>query len=682
MSLFDMALSMKLAMGAMAAAALLPLLMRGRGLNRTNLAASLLLLSGSLLLGIVSILTLLGYSGPQNMLAIKTMLLNQEILFRLDGLSAYFTLILSILSGCVACYSAGFGGLGKSDEHRGRLTGLISVFILSMTCVFTAGDLLAFFMSWELMAFTSYFLVVYHHEFKENRDAGLVYILMTSAGTVFLLIGIMLLYAATGETSLAALTGQVPEQKRSLIFLLLFIGFGTKAGLVPLHIWLPLAHPAAPSQASALMSGIMIKTAVYGLLRFIFIILGVQDTWWGVILLGAGIVTTAIGAAYAYLESNYKRLLAFSSIENIGIIFMGLGVAAIGQALGHSALLGLGLTAAMLHSFNHGMFKALLFLNAGNIYEATHTKDLEQLGGLMKRMPHTGLLTLAGAVALSAAVPLNGFISEWMTYRSFLVLLQNGTAMVAFAAMLGVVALAFAGVMATAAVVKLIGVAFLGVPRSDAAIHAKEMPPLMVMPGYILAGICLAAGVFPYSISALVGRGVENIPGATDPLTYADQTGFFVKTLSLGDFGVYPVNTFAVLVIFCFLALKVPKILGRGREHRLYTTWDCGFIRQNSRMQYSAMGFSKPLAMVFSMLFKPARELTIEKGHTPYHHKRMQYTVETEAIFEKYLYHPLSKWIMKASSRIQGRVETGSIHRYLSFIFMIIIVLIVYNIIR
>lgn len=680
MTLMDSALILKLAMGLMAAANLLSLARKSG--KRTDRLSAILLLAGSFLLLALSLQTLTGGEDLRELIRIKTLLPNMDLTFRLDGVSAFFTTILGILSSAVAVYSMGFTGMGGPEERRGGLTGLIALFVLSLTCVFTAGDLLAFFMSWELMAFTSYFLVVYHHASKDARDAGLVYIVMTSAGTVFLLIAILLLYASTGETSLAALVNQVPDGKRSLIFTLLFIGFGTKAGLVPLHIWLPMAHPAAPSQASALMSGIMIKTGVYGILRFVFVILGVQEVSWGITLLTAGILTTVIGAAYAYLDNNYKRLLAFSSIENIGIIFMGLGVAAIGQALGHEGLSGLGLTAALLHSFNHGMFKALMFLNAGNVYEATHTKDLEVLGGLMKRMPHTGILMVVGAVALSAAVPLNGFISEWLTYRAFLSLLLNGTAMVAFAAMVGVVALAFAGVMATAAVVKFLGIAFLGISRSEAAAQAHEVPRLMLIPGYLLAGACLVTGLFPYSVISLIGNGFAGVFGMANALKYGNSVGFMVRNLSLGTLGIYPINTFALLLLFGALALALPTILGRKQTHRVYSTWDCGFVRQNSRMQYSAAGFAKPLATVFRMLFKPARELTIEKGHTPYHPKRMQYRVETEAIFEKYLYIPFSSGILKFASEIQRRVETGSIHQYLSYIFMAILVLIVYNIIR
>ncbi len=681
MNLPDIAIALKTVLGLMALATLLPLLMKGGG-RKCNLYTSLLLLAASFLLLFISIQTLNGYGSPEDLIHIKTMLPDANLTFRLDGVSAFFTMILAVLSICVALYSIGFGGIGHVEEKRENLSGLISIFVLSMICVFTAGDLLAFFMSWELMAFTSYFLVVYHHESKDAQDAGLVYIIMTSAGTIFLLLGIMLLYASTGETSFAALIHQVPAEESALIFILLFIGFGTKAGLVPLHIWLPLAHPAAPSQASALMSGIMIKTAVYGMLRFVFIILGVQDIWWGVALLASGIITTVIGVCYAYLDNNFKKLLAFSSIENIGIIFMGLGVAAIGQASNNGGLLGLGLMAALLHSFNHGVFKSLLFLSAGNVYEVTHTKDLEILGGLMKRMPHTGILTLAGAIALSAAVPFNGFISEWITYRSFLFLLLKGTAMVAFAGMLGVVALAFAGVMATAAMVKVLGIAFLGVPRSETASHAHEVPYMMLIPGYMLAGICLLAGIFPYSVISLIGQGLSSVPEVVLASDNGGHVSFLVQHLNLGVLGIYPVNTFAVLVLFGILAYSVPKAIGRQRSHRINTTWDCGFIRQNSRMQYSAMGFSKPLAMVFRMLFKPARELTIEKGHTPYHHKRIQYSVETEAVFIKYMYLPFSKWILQLSSRVQERIETGSIHRYLSYIFAIIIVLIIYNIIR
>lgn len=680
MNLPDIALSMKLVLGLMALATLLPILLRGGG-HRTNSISSLLLLGGSLILLGISLQTLLGYGSASSLIRVPTMFPQMDLTFRLDGVSAYFSLLLSILSSCVALYSIGYGSLEPAGTHPARLTGLIAVFVLSMVLVFSAGDMLAFYLAWELMAFISYFLVI-HHASKESQDAGLVYILMTCGGTVFLLIALMLMYAGTGTLQFNNLIGSIPEGQRSLIFILLLIGFGTKAGIVPLHIWLPLAHPAAPSQASALMSGIMIKTAVYGLVRFVFIIMGVQAVWWGVLLLLTGILTTVIGVAYAYLENNFKKLLANSSIENIGIILMGLGIAAIGQAYGNELMLGLGLTAAMLHTFNHGLFKSLLFLCSGNVYSATHTKNLEVLGGLMKTMPHTGILTLIGAIALSAAVPLNGFISEWLTYRSFLNVLQNGTAMAAFAAMLAVVALAFAGVMATAAMVKTIGVAFLGVPRSEAAAHAHEMPWLMVAPGYVLAFLCLMAGIFPYSILGMIQTGFSPIAGMDQVLHYNGDLGFFMRNLSLGDFGVFPVNTFALLMLSFVLALTLPGIFNRNRTHRTYNTWDCGFIKQNSRMQYTATGFSKPLAVVFRMLYKPARELKIEKGMTPYHPKSMRYTIETEPIFEKYLYWPLSRFAKRISTGMRSRVQTGSIHAYLSYIFITVIVLIVYNIIR
>jgi formate hydrogenlyase subunit 3/multisubunit Na+/H+ antiporter MnhD subunit len=295
---------------------------------------------------------------------------------------------------------------------------LYPLFILSMSVVFLAGDIILFFIAWEVMAISSYFLVIFEHENRANRNAGTLYLIMTHIGSAFLLSALIILYVASGTTEIAAMSPVFKPIASLAVLVMLLIGFATKAGAMPLHIWLPQAHPAAPANVSALMSGVMIKTAIYGIIRFMFEIEGLNLALLGNILLTAGAVTAVTGAAYAFMEKDYKKLLAYSSMENIGIIMVGLGAAAYGKATGNGMLAVLAISAALIHTFNHALFKSLLFMNAGSVLNATHTRKIDELGGLMNKMPVTGLLTLVGGLAASAAVPFNGFIGEWYTLKS------------------------------------------------------------------------------------------------------------------------------------------------------------------------------------------------------------------------------------------------------------------------
>jgi NADH:ubiquinone oxidoreductase subunit 5 (subunit L)/multisubunit Na+/H+ antiporter MnhA subunit len=456
------------------------------------------------------------------------------------------------------------------------------------------------------------------------------------------------------------------------------IGFATKAGVIPLHVWLPQAHPAAPSNVSALMSGIMIKTAVYGLLRFVLAFLGIQNTWWGVLILCIGIVSTILGVAYALMSNNIKRILAYSSVENIGIILIGLGVSFIAFAQNNIFVGELALVAALFHTFNHTLFKGGLFLGAGAIQYATHTKDIEELGGLIKKMPVTALFVLCFSLAISAIVPFNGFVGEWLTYQSLFANIVPGQAGVNILSILAVAALGLAGAMAAACFVKFFGIAFLGLSRSEHALNAKEVPITMNIGMGILAALCFAVGSFPLLILKLMDKVVFSLVGSS--ILEQLRGGFVIAYYSLNISGgsISPAVLLIALAGVIVLALVIIRIIGGKYIERTYGTWDCGFEALNSRMQYSSTGFSKPIKIVFRILFRPARK-TVVTGDFPYHPESIEYTTTSEPIFEKYIYNPFYERIRKFSKRTSFKVQTGSIHNYLIYIFMTVLILMIYN---
>ncbi len=346
-----------------------------------------------------------------------------DLSLHLDSLSAFFLLVISIVGTFVSLYSPGYASSAAGSEKTGLLAFLYNLFLLSMAGVVIAGDAVLFLILWEVMSLTTFFLIVFEKESTASRRAGFLYVIMTHAGTAFLLVMFLLLFVSTGSFSFSALHGAgagIPDPTKSIIFLCALIGFGTKAGLIPLHIWLPEAHPAAPSNVSALMSGVMIKTGIYGMVRVFFGFLGPGAEWWGILVLVLAVTSSVLGVLYALMEHDLKRLLAFHSIENIGIILMGIGAAMLFSASGNKVLASLALLAGLYHVLNHAIFKALLFMGAGAVVNATGTRNMEKLGGLVRRLPVTAGLFLVGSLAISALPPLNGFVSEWLTFQALL----------------------------------------------------------------------------------------------------------------------------------------------------------------------------------------------------------------------------------------------------------------------
>ncbi len=596
-----------------------------------------------------------------------------------DKLSAFFVLTLSVLVLCVSIYSIGYISHYVGKRNVGLFNFLYATFILSMMFVFISSNIVFFYIAWEAMALISYFLVIFESEQKENTKAGMLYIVMTHIATAFLLIGFMIIYSYTKSFDMFASSAAIPEGAKNIVFIMFLIGFGTKAGLIPFHIWLPRAYPAAPSNVSALMSGIMAKTAIYGVLRFIFFYLGVESAWWGVAILALGIPTAVLGVAYAFIEKNIKKLLAYSSIENIGIMFIGIGIGFIAYAQNNLVVSALAITACLFHSFNHTLFKGSMFLSAGSIQYATHTKNMEELGGLMKKMPVTALFVLCGALSMSAIVPFNGFIGEWLTYQSLFANIVPGQTAINILSIISAAALAMAGALAAASVVKLFGISFLGNPRGTHASEAKEVPNVMNAGIGVLISLCLLIGLFPMTILKLIDNVVTGLSGTSfiGELQGGIMIAYYPLKISENSISVLAlVITLAVLIM---LTLVLIRIIGGKYIQRKYGTWDCGFEALNSRMQYSATGFSKPIKIVFRFLFRPLRKVHVT-GSNSYHPESITYEVSSEHIFEKYFYMPIYEKFTKFSKKLKFTVQTGSIHNYLLYIFIALIIVIAYSI--
>jgi len=589
--------------------------------------------------------------------------------FRADQLSSFFGLTLSILGFAVSLYSTGYSKNAVNPRSQGALYGL---FLLSMYAVFYASNIVTFLISWETMSLSSYFLVVSDTRDEAAGRAGLIYAVMTHIGTAAIILAFMLLYGSTGSMDFATIkagAGAVGAVK-SAVFILAVLGFGTKAGIVPLHTWLPLAHPAAPSNVSALMSGVMIKAGIYGMLRVCLDILGGDVAWWGVTLLAAGAVSSVLGVMYALMEHDIKRLLAFSSVENIGIILLGMGASVVFTSCGLSSLAGLALAASLYHVINHAMFKGLLFMGAGSVLHATHTKNMEEMGGLIKRMPWTGLFFLMGSVSICALPPFNGFISEWLTFQSLILGIKSNTLLTKVLMLSGGAALALTGALAAAAFVKAFGISFLGMPRGDNAAHAKEASSGMVAGMAVPALLCLLLGVFPGVVLRLVSAiplcGLPSVSGLPqEGMSISVEGGF--ASLS-------PVVILLLMAITGVSVYALTRALGGRAKINIADPWDCGIRRLTPKMQYTATAFTKPLRVIFKSIYLPRRDLKIRYAAKPFFPIDITYHSDVTPVFEQYLYSPVIRGIHGAARRVRG-LQSGSLHLYLGYILVTLVAL-------
>ena len=587
---------------------------------------------------------------------------------RLDVLGAFFLALVSFVGVPAAIYGAVYTS-AYDTRCSMRLFGLmLNVFLLGMSSVPAAANILTFVLAWELMSVASYFLVMTESDDAETRRAGLWYAGMTHFGLVLLLPMFFLMVPASGGTGfgdLRAGAAGLSAAARGTVFVLAVLAFGSKAGLVPLHVWLPRAHPAAPSHVSALMSGVMIKLGVYGLLRVTLDLLGGGPGWWGGLLLALGSVSALLGVLYALTESDLKRLLAYSSVENAGIIVIGLGAGHLLHSYGLNAFAMVALAGALFHSLNHACFKSLLFLAAGNVLHQAHTRNMEEMGGLIARMPQTSALFAVGAIAIAALPPLNGFASEWMVFQGLLAGAQIPRPEVAVGIPVAVGMLALTSGLGAACFVKAFGISFLALPRSDRAAGAIEAPWPMRVAMWPLAAACLVLGVGASVVVPALYVVAESMDGLTlEPVRRVTPGWSIVAPEGLGQ--VSPALLAAFLGV---MVLIVAMLAGRAvRRRRLTDTWGCGRIGQTARMEYTAAAFAEPLRRVFAQLYRPTKDLTVSTHpESRYFVQSITYRSEVRPWFELVVYEPVFRLVRLVSARVR-RLQAGSAHLYLLYV--------------
>ncbi|HWQ68673.1 MAG TPA: hydrogenase 4 subunit B [Patescibacteria group bacterium] len=628
------------------------------------------------LIGAVGALALgaAGLSGSTLDVMIPALLPVGGLSLGMDRLSAFFVLVIAVAAIPSTAYAITYT---RAYEGKSSLAGMgfgFNAFLAGMVLVVLARNVLTFLVMWEAMSLASYFLVMTEAEHRDTQHAGWIYLVMTHAGFACLLIGFLIMAHGTDTMNLSewrAASATLSGPMRHAVFVLLALGFGVKAGVVPLHIWLPKAHPAAPSHVSAMMSGVMIKLGIYGLIRIGFDWLGVGASWWGGAILVVAAVSAVLGILYALVESDLKCLLAYSSVENIGIILLGVGAGMLFQSYHLDTLASLALVASLYHTVNHAMFKPLLFMGAGAVVHATGTRNIEEMGGLIKRMPQTAAYFLVGSVAIAALPPFNGFISEWLMFQSLLLSFQISATGTNLLFALSIAALALTSGLAAACFVKAFGITFLALPRSERAGQAREAPWMMRGAMGISAVACLALGVAPVGIVRLLNATAADLTGAQ-----ADMHFNWNVIVANDAFAVVsPLWIAVALVSLCALILMALRVIGANAAWRAYETWGCGRALQTSRFEYTATAFANPFKRVFGLLYRPVKELDIQfHPESRMFVETIAYRNETRSIFEEALYGPMSRLVQRGAQRARI-VQSGNVHLYLLYIFVALVVL-------
>jgi hydrogenase-4 component B len=585
----------------------------------------------------------------------------------LDPLSAWFALPILVLCGLAAIYGTSYLEAYRDRKLLGPPWFFFNALAASMVLVVLARNGVLFLFAWEVMSLASYFLVTFEDEDQRVREAGRTYLIATHLGTAFLLVFFIVLGRRAGSldfTAVAAANMPGPTTA-GLLFLLALIGFGTKAGFMPLHVWLPEAHPAAPSHVSAVMSGVMVKTGIYGLVRSLTL-LPAAPAWWGWLLIGIGISSGVWGIVFALAQHDLKRLLAYSTVENVGIIALGLGVGLVG-ANSHSPLVAvLGLSGALFHVVNHALFKGLLFLGAGAVQHATGTREIDCLGGLAKRMPWITAAFIVGGVAITGMPPLNGFAGEFLIYLGAL---QGGLApgpAEAVPSLLVIAALALIGGLAVLCFTKVVGIAFLGEPRSEQAARAHTPGLLMVAPMVVLAAGCLLGGVSsPWIVVVLmpIAAGLARL--GLPPATLVEAV---VRPMSS------VVLAIIVLIALIMTLALLRRVLQAGRMVGWAVTWDCGYARPTPRMQYTASSYVEPASTFLAALIRSRRRFSAPEGLFPHDG---EFATETPDLCTEAVYRPAFRAVGWASGRLRW-LQQGRIHIYVMYIAITLFVLLIW----
>ena len=589
---------------------------------------------------------------------------------RLDALSAFFVALVGAVAFGVSLFSSGYFRSGE-----GTLPGLLClqyhVFLASMVMVMLADDAYLFMVAWETMALSSYFLVTTSNRIPEIRRAGFLYLLVAHVGAIALLLCFGVIHGAAGEYTFDALrANELAPFWASTAFLLALFGFGAKAGLLPLHVWLPEAHPAAPSPVSALMSAVMLKTAIYGFLRLTFDLISVQIWWWGVVTLVLGLLTALFGVMFAAVQSDMKRLLAYSSIENIGIIFAGAGLTIIFHTHNNPHLAALSLVATLYHCLNHAFFKSLLFLATGSVLHATHERSLGKLGGLIRNMPWVAGLALLGALAIAGLPPLNGFVSEWLLLQAFLFSPGLPNPYLNMLVPLGSAALVLAAALSGYVMVKFYGVIFLGQHREETLRDAHDAGCWERVSMTWFAAGCVALGLFPMVVVVLLDK--VTLPLVNFQLsTHMGRSGWLLFAPVAAERASYGPVLFLFGIVGTLLTTFVAvRYFHHGRKRRS-APWDCGYPEQNSRMQDTAEGFGQPITQIFEPIFQVRRQMP-----DPFSSKPVYFKVNEDRLWH-WLYLPIARAHERIASWI-GVLQHGRIHLYLLYSFLTLIALLLF----
>jgi hydrogenase-4 component B len=578
--------------------------------------------------------------------------------FRIDALSAFFLVAIFAVSLLAAIYSFNY-----MDDHRRAIRTaanylFFSLLVGSMALVVVADNMITFMLCWEIMSLSSFFLVIYNYEVPANRKAGYLYFVFSQVGALFILAAFALIYAHTGGFGFAA-AADLPDGLKMGVFILAFIGFGSKAGVFPFHVWLPHAHPAASSHISAVMSGVMIKTGIYGILRM-YDMLNWHTPVFGYIVLVAGMVSGILGVVYALGQHDIKRLLAYHSVENIGIILIGIGIGMIGVAADKPVMAVLGFAGGLLHVLNHAIFKSLLFMGAGMVLHKTGTGTIDLLGGLIKRMKITGTTFLIGSLAISGLPPFNGFVSEFLIYMGGF----RGVALgrVDFAAsLLAIISLAIIGGLALACFTKVVGVVFQGEPRSEQARDVDENGPFMLIPMVVLAGACIVIGIFPntFMIMSIKGMSALQLGYGQLPLT-----PFMPLAANITRFAALFFATFLVILALRALLYRSKKVSRSG-------TWGCGFTQPTVKMQYTGSSYAASILEFFRPVAPLEEVHPAIEGRFPaktHYHSHVHDAAELQ--MDRLIVRPVV-WLFDKLRWLQH----GDIHLYIGYILLAIVLL-------
>lgn len=588
-----------------------------------------------------------------------------------DKWSAAFLLLTGCAGIITSIYALGYA-LSYLGKRLRMLGSLWNLFLGSMVFVVLAGDAFSFLLFWEIMAVASFLLVNHEAEKRVTWNAAYQYLVMTHIGTAAIMIAFLLTGTYSKSFAFADMANNtLSDGMSSIVFLAAFIGFALKAGLVPLHVWLPKAHPAAPSHVSALMSGVMLKIALYGFGRFVFAFLPDWNYWWCIVVMTAGLISAFLGVLYAQMETDIKRILAYSSVENMGIIFAAFGCGMLLEVTAGEGWGTLGFMAALVHCYNHSVIKVLMFMSAGSIMHATGSKNLELFGGLLRKLPYTAAFCFVGCMALSALPLTNGFIGEWMTLQSFITLAYSGYGQdIRLWCSLAFVLLGLTGALALGCFVRFFGIAFLGRARSQIAEQAHESDGFMLLAMGISTILIFALGLYPAPLLNVLS-GVLTVdtsvymPGIADVLQSSGEL--------LQAYG----TTLALVVVLAGACFAAAVTMAKKSYVASDVTWNCGTV-PTARQQYSATGFSKPLRRAFDYLLKPKREVSYVRKDHPYFGRLLSYKLEIPDMITQKLYLPLQKYFVVSSAFLR-RLQQGSVRLYVSYVMAAMIAVLIWG---